>query len=101
MLGFTLSIYKTVLLKCRTSTVVDRDSFLTVQPNLCRRLLAELLGDKDQIENVDYTIAIEVWCGFTESVGDKDQIQDVNNTVSVDINGDGRINILDLTLVAR
>ena len=34
MLGFTPSIYKTVLLKYRTSTVVDRDSVLTVQPNL-------------------------------------------------------------------
>ena len=34
MLGFTLSIYKAVLLKCRTSIVVDSDSVLTVQPNL-------------------------------------------------------------------
>ena len=34
MLGFTLSIYKTVLLKCRASIVVDRNSVLTVQLNL-------------------------------------------------------------------
>ena len=31
--------------------------------------LAELLRDKDQIQNVDGTIAVGVWGRFTESVG--------------------------------
>ena len=34
VLGFTVSIYKTVLLKGSHSIVFDRDSLLTVQPNL-------------------------------------------------------------------
>ena len=33
-LGFTLSVYKQMLLNNRTSTALDRDSRLTVQPNL-------------------------------------------------------------------
>ena len=41
-------------------------------------LLAELLGNKNQIENVDSAIAIGVWGGFTEPVGDLHQIQDVD-----------------------
>ncbi len=48
-------------------------------------LLAELLGDKDQIEDVDDTIAIGVWGGFAESVGDLYQIQDVDAPITVDI----------------
>ena len=33
-LGFTLSVYKQVLLNGQTSIVLDRDFRLTVQPNL-------------------------------------------------------------------
>ena len=35
-LGFTLSVYKQVLLNDRVPIVLDRDSGLTVQANLCR-----------------------------------------------------------------
>ena len=34
MLGFTVFIYKAVLLKYKTSPVINRDLVLTVQPNL-------------------------------------------------------------------
>ena len=47
--------------------------------------MAELLGDKDQIENVDNTIAVGVWGGFAEPVGNLYQIQDVDGTIAVDI----------------
>ena len=49
------------------------------------QLLAELLGDKDQVENVDYPIAVGIWSGFTESVGDLYQIQDVDLSIAVDV----------------
>ena len=48
-------------------------------------LLAELLGDKDQIEDIDDAIAVGVWCGFAETVGDLNQIQDVDTSITVDI----------------
>ena len=50
-------------------------------------LLAKLLCDKDQIQNVDLPIPIGIWRGFTESVGDLHQIQDVDYPIAVDIGG--------------
>lgn len=51
------------------------------------RLLAELLGNKDQIENVTSAIAIGVWRGLTEAVGNQDQIQDIDVSIAVEIGG--------------
>ena len=48
-------------------------------------LFTELLGDKDQIQNVDNPIAIGVRGDFTQSVGDLHQIQDVDLPIAVDI----------------
>ena len=50
-------------------------------------LLTKLLGDEDQIQNVDHAIAVGVRGGFTEPVGDLDQIQDVDGSIAVDIGG--------------
>ena len=49
--------------------------------------MAKLLGNKDQIQNVDNPIAIGVRGGFAEAVGDLDQIQDVDFPITVDISG--------------
>ena len=51
-------------------------------------LLAELLTNKGEIEDVHDSIAIEVRVGFTEVVGDVQQIQDVDVPIAVDIGGD-------------
>ena len=53
--------------------------------SLQMRLLAELLGDEDQVESVNDPIAIRVWGGCTESVGDLNEIQDVDTPIVVDI----------------
>ena len=47
--------------------------------------LAELLGDEDQIEDIDDAIAVGIWSGLTESVGNLYQIQDVDLSITVDI----------------
>ena len=49
------------------------------------QLLAELLGDKDQVENVDDAVAVGVWGGLAEAVGDLHQIQDVDLSIAVDV----------------
>lgn len=38
--------------------------------------MVELLGDEDQIEEVDGTIAVGVRCGLAEAISDLHQIQD-------------------------
>ena len=46
MLGFTVSIYEVVLLEDRASTVHDRYSVLTVQPNLHHHNFLNKKGNK-------------------------------------------------------
>ena len=48
-------------------------------------LFTELLSDKDQIQNVDSTIAIGIWGDFTQSVGNLHQIQNIDVPIAVDI----------------
>ena len=55
------------------------------QLNILTMLLAKLLGDKDQIQDVDNTIAIGIWGGFTETVGNLNQIHDIDMPITVDI----------------
>ena len=50
-------------------------------------LFTEVLGNKDQIQDVDHAIIIGVRGGFTEAAGNKDQIQDVGPPIAVDIGG--------------
>ena len=52
-----------------------------------KRLLVELLGDKDQVKNVDNPIPIGIGSGFTQTVGNLHQIQDVEPPIAVDISG--------------
>ena len=44
-----------------------------------------MLGDKDQIQDIDRTIAVGVGRGLAEPVRYLHQIQDVNRTIAVDI----------------
>ena len=46
-----------------------------------------MLGDEDQIENVNNTIAVGIGSGFAEVVGDLYEIQDVDTPIAVDIGG--------------
>lgn len=56
-----------------------------VSPLFGSLLLAELLGNKDQIEDVDDAVAVGVGGGFTETVGDLHKVQDVDFPIAVDI----------------
>ena len=51
----------------------------------CAISLAELLSDKDQIQDVDDAVAVGVRGGFTETVGDLHKVQDVDLPIVVDI----------------
>ena len=48
-------------------------------------LLLKSICDGDEIEDIDCSIAVDIWCLLTEGVCNSDEIQDIDGAVTIDI----------------